>query len=100
MTTYSIQWTVEAEQTFHQNIEYLAKEWELNVLNQFLDRVDAVIENIATNPFLYPLHARGSDFRKCVVNERIILYYCILNDECVSLISFWNTYRDTRKLPF
>lgn len=35
-----INWTTESEKTFNQNLDYLSKEWDLLVLNDFLDRVE------------------------------------------------------------
>lgn len=77
--SYQLNWTSESEKTFNQNIEYLSKEWNLIVLNQFLDRVEEVLEKIRSNPKLYPLHRLKDKVHKCVVHERIILYYKIVN---------------------
>ena len=97
---YSVNWATEAEETFHQNIEYLLKKWNIQVLNQFLDRVDAVLQKIESNPFLYPLHESLNNIRKCVVNEHIILYYRVIDDVSIDLITFWNTHQNPDRLSF
>jgi plasmid stabilization system protein ParE len=79
--SYSVNWTSEAEETFDQNIGYLEKEWNSSVLNQFLDRVDEVIQKIKIDPFLYTLHQYSGTVRKCVINKRIIMFYRILDDK-------------------
>ena len=99
MIVYSISWSIEAEQTFNQNIEYLAKEWSNKVLNQFLDRVDEVLQKIENNPFLYPPHHSSISIRKCVINQRIVLYYRV-DKTFITLVSFWNTYKNPDKLNF
>jgi len=45
----------EAELTFR-NVDYLALEWNNKVMNQFLDRVDDIIQKIKQNPFSFPLY--------------------------------------------
>ncbi len=52
--SYRLNWTSESEKTFNQNLEYLSKEWNVVVLNQFLDRVEEVLEKVKSNPKLYP----------------------------------------------
>jgi len=47
-------WLPEAEFTFNENINFLARKWNLEVINNFLDRVDEVIDNITENPYVYP----------------------------------------------
>ncbi len=70
--SYNIEWKPEAEITFNENIEYLAREWTLEVINNFLDRVDEVINSIGENPFLYSTYKDYKDYkdvRKCPVTK-------------------------------
>jgi len=93
-----INWTAESERTFNQNLEYLAKEWDTVVLNNFLDRVEETLERIRSNPKLYPLHRPQESVHRCVIHERIILYYRIVDDQTIDLLTFWNTAQDPDKL--
>jgi plasmid stabilization system protein ParE len=93
-----INWTSESEKTFNQNLEYLSKEWDNVVMNRFLDRVEEVLAKIKSAPRLYPLHSPSENIHKCVVHERIILYYKVVDDEVIDLLTFWNTYQDPAKL--
>ncbi|RAV99280.1 type II toxin-antitoxin system RelE/ParE family toxin [Pseudochryseolinea flava] len=93
-----INWTAESERTFNQNIEFLAKEWDILVLNNFLDRVEEALEWIRANPKLYPLHSPKENVHRCVIHERIILYYRIVDDETIDLLTFWNTTQNPDKL--
>lgn len=52
----TLRWTLESKKTFEQNLEYLAKEWDNQVINNFLDRVEEVLEQIRSNPELYQQH--------------------------------------------
>lgn len=95
-----INWTAESERTFNENLDYLAKEWDAFVLNSFFDRVDEILELIRSNPELYPLHRPEENVHRCVVHERIMLYYRIVDDQTVDLLTFWNTTQDPDKLKF
>lgn len=93
-----INWTSESERTFQQNIDYLGKEWDYGVLMNFLDRVEEVLEHIRTNPQLFPLERPNENVHRCVIHERIVLYYRIVDDETIDLLTFWNTSQDPDKL--
>ena len=54
--SYAIIWTREAELIIAKNMEYLAKEWNKKVLNQFLGDVEGAIKKIKKNPHSYPLY--------------------------------------------
>jgi plasmid stabilization system protein ParE len=56
---FKLRWTSEAEKTFGQNLEYLSKEWSNAATNDFIDRVEEVLEKIKANPKLYPLRTIG-----------------------------------------
>ena len=43
---YSLRWTEEAKKSFNQNLEYLSDEWDNEVINNFLDRVDGILSQI------------------------------------------------------
>jgi len=96
--SWRINWTTESEITFNQNLEYLSKEWNSAVSNQFLDRVEEVLEGLKSNPRLYPVHRTSDRVYKCVIHERIVLYYKVVDDEVVDLLTFWNTYQNPNKL--
>jgi plasmid stabilization system protein ParE len=93
-----INWTLESEKTFIQNLEYLSEEWNTVVINDFIDRVEEVLANIKSNPKLYPSHRPEENVHKCVIHERITLYYRIVDDECIDLLTFWNTSQDPSQL--
>lgn len=93
-----LRWTSESKKTFNRNLEYLSEEWDNSVINNFLDRVEEVLEQIKNSPELYPLHRPADKIYKCVVHKRVILYYKIMDDKHIDLLTFWNTYQDPDKL--
>ena len=64
--SHSLRWTSEAKKTFNQNLEYLSEEWDNQVINNFLDRVEGVLTQLKANPEIYPLHRTHDNVYKCV----------------------------------
>ena len=96
--SYRLRWTPESKRTFNLNLDYLSRKWDKSVTNNFLDRVDEVLNLISENPLLYPVHRSDVNVHRCVINERIIVYYRIVDYENIDLITFWNTYRNPENL--
>ena len=94
---YPVIWLPEAEVTFKQNLDYLDDEWTSQVKVDFLIRVEKAIRLVSANPNLYPVYRKRDQIRKCVIHPRIALYFK-LKKEKIYLITFWNSYRDPRKL--
>ena len=61
-----LNWTSESEKTFNQNLDYLSKEWDLPVLNGFLDRVEEALEHI-------PLALVGVLHQQASLNLKLML---------------------------
>lgn len=86
----AINWTPEAERTFLQNLEYLTYRWN--------NKVDDSLQVIASNPKAFPPHNSTLNIHKCVVVPQITLYYRIVNDHTIDLLTFWNNYQSPDKL--
>jgi plasmid stabilization system protein ParE len=98
--SYEIWWTPQAVNSFNENLECLASDWGASVVNDFIDHVDSKINQITTNPLIYPLHRGHDQIHKCLVNKRILLFYRIVTDSQIDLLTFWNTYRNPADLNF
>lgn len=89
-------WSEDALLDYHQNIDYLLRDWSESVALQFVEEVEGVIELIQINPELYPL-TDYRDIRKALIRKQITLFYKIADDN-VFLIRFWNNYQDPSRL--
>ena len=49
-----IVWAAEAITDYHQNLDYLLKEWSEKVALEFMEEVEIVIHLIKSHPELYP----------------------------------------------
>ncbi len=91
-------WSDEAITDYHQNIDYLVKEWSEQVAVEFIEDVEIVIDLIKSHPELYPL-TDYQEIRKAVVRQQITLFYKVKN-KTIHLIRFWNNYQDPGGLKF
>lgn len=89
-------WTPEAKESFNANLDHLLKDWGNQVTSDFLNRVDEVVWRIQSNPLSYPAFVK--DVRRCVVVKQISLYYRIVSQEQIDLITFWNNHQDPERL--
>lgn len=94
---YPVIWLSEAEITFKQNLEYLKAEWPESVRAEFISRVEKTIKVISESPGQYPFYRKNDQVRKCVLHQRITLYFKVKNEK-IYLITFWNSYRDPKKV--
>lgn len=96
--SFIIKWSDKAKTSFNENIDYLREDWNEQVLIDFLDRVDEVLNKIEYDPLLYPLYKHIQNIHKCVVSGQITLYYQISDEKNIDLIVFWNVYQNPKKL--
>ena len=77
---------------------FLKAEWGLQVVVDFMERVEEIAFVLSQNPKVYPYHKNSNLIRRCVVNKHISLFYLIESDSHVGLITFWNNHQDPKKL--
>ena len=90
-------WSPRALETFGKNLESLEAEWNDQVIENFLDATDYILNIIANAPKGYPIIHKKKRIRKCNVVKQLSLIYRIKNSR-VELISFFNNYQDPSKL--
>ena len=89
-------WTPEAKESFDLNVDFLLRDWGVQVTSDFMDRVDEVVLKIQSNPQLYPPITQ--DIHRCVVVKQISLYYRVVSSQQVDLLVFWNNFKDPETL--
>ncbi len=93
----TIIWTEPALKDYHDNIDYLLREWSEKVAIEFIDDVDNVLFKLKTGNVKY----RISDYkgvRVCVIRKQVTLYYCDDKPNTVELLRFWNNHVDKKNL--
>lgn len=83
--------------TFSEELEiavtYLSENWSNTVKVDFLVALAEKIERIETMPEMYPVSLKNLGIHRCLVNNRIALYYRIKEDR-VEMLSIRSTRRD------
>jgi hypothetical protein len=75
---YKVFWTVEAEETFIQNILYLEYNWTDSIIENFISKTEEAINSIRINPLLYPFVNKKKGIHKCLIVKQVSLYYEVI----------------------
>ncbi|QRR03105.1 type II toxin-antitoxin system RelE/ParE family toxin [Dyadobacter sandarakinus] len=59
----------------------------------FLARLTGQIDLISRMPYLYRVSAKQPNVRECILNKHTIIYYQVVNDEKVVILTIRNTRR-------
>ena len=74
--------------------EYLALHWSQKTKMEFLLSLHERITLIGRMPYLYRCTQTGKDIRESVLNKHTIIYYKIVNEKFISILTIRNTSRD------
>ena len=96
-----IKWSHEAVKTFDDNINYLIREWSENEIRNFIKQTNLRIASIELNPKLYRRSEKHPRIRRVSINKNITLFYQYYpTKKEVTLLIFWNTHQDPKKLKY
>ncbi|WKN40740.1 type II toxin-antitoxin system RelE/ParE family toxin [Tunicatimonas pelagia] len=90
---YTVIWSVEAETTYANLLNFLEERWSDRQINRFIERSEEVIRFIGNNPLMYPC-SKTREIHRAVISKQTSLYYYITG-EVVVLLSF----EDNRQNP-
>ena len=90
-------WNELAKIDYHDNIDYLLKEWTIDEAKIFIDEVEEVLFNLKKGTVDYS-DAGYKDIKMCVVRKQITLYYKDLDENKIELLRFWNNYQDKKNI--
>jgi len=92
-------WSPLSEDDFEKILNYLESEWDMNVVVKFIDLVDALLIQIASNPRQYPLIHKKYNIRKCVITKHNTLYYRNRRRH-IELLRIYDNRQDPENLKF
>jgi plasmid stabilization system protein ParE len=95
----TIIWSPLAEKDFTNILLYLQEHWNEDVLENFIDITDELIEQIILNPKQFPIIHKTKKIRKCVLTKHNTLFYRIGN-ESVVIMRIYDNRQDPKKLKF
>lgn len=70
----------EAEEQLQNLLEYLDNFWSSKVCDNFIEKFERALQNIAWSPLAYPLSDKLPGLHKCVVTRQTSIYYMIEGD--------------------
>ncbi|MDR6807694.1 addiction module RelE/StbE family toxin [Dyadobacter sp. BE34] len=74
--------------------EYLEQNWSAKVKMDFLIGITDKMEAISEMPHMCRESANQPGVRECVVNKHIIIYYRIVDNRLINVLSIRNTRRN------
>jgi plasmid stabilization system protein ParE len=92
-------WSPQSESDLLQILDYLHKNWELNVLIKFIDIIDELINQITLNPRQFPVIQKRKKIRKCVITKHNSLFYRE-RKEFIDILRIFDSRQDPHKLRF
>jgi len=94
-----IKWTDRAEETFAENIEYLANKWTDKEVDNFIEQTDYVIDNISKNPLMYIATNKRKNTRRALIGSVISLFYRVQKRKNrIELLLFWNNWKNPKNI--
>ena len=92
-------WSPLSESDFAKILEYLNKNWDEKVTNQFVDLTENILKQISINPKQFPVIHKKEKIRKCVLTKHNTLFYRD-NKTQVDILRIYDTRQDPNTLTF
>jgi plasmid stabilization system protein ParE len=92
-------WSPLSESDFAKILEYLNKNWDEKVTNQFVDLTENILKQISINPKQFPVIHKKEKIRKCVLTKHNALFYRD-NKTQVDILRIYDTRQDPNTLTF
>ena len=89
-----IEWTANALEDYQQVVDYLLKEWPLNIAADFVDNLEKRVHNLTSFPNIGIASLKDPSIRSIVITKHNKLYYRTSPDKIEILDIF-----DTRQSP-
>ncbi len=93
---YKIEWTENAKQDLKEIIEYLVEEWSVDVAENFVDKLDSMLELLENSPFIGTASNKKRGVRQILITRHNRLFYRISGDKII-LLDFFDTRQDPSK---
>ena len=91
-------WTLKAEETFDEVIDYLENNWGEREIENLVNSTNRVIELISNHPKMYRKTNRENIHEALVTPHNLLIYKIYANR--IDLLMFWDTRQSPRKKKF
>lgn len=93
----NVVWSPLSEKDLELLLDYLHTAWNEQIVHQFLDELDILINQIAKNPQQFPLAHKKKKVRKCVISKQNSLFYRETKDQ-IEILRLFDTRQHPQKL--
>ena len=94
-------WSFKALQTYFTIVDYLKNEWGDNIAENFIIKVEKVIDEIRQNPYMFEASKKYKNVRKGFLDKHNLLFYRVKpRKEIIELLIFWDTRQDDKKIRY
>jgi plasmid stabilization system protein ParE len=96
-----ITWSSRALKTYFKVADYLEKEWGNDVVVDFTDKVERVINNIKEQPNMFASSKHYKHVRKGFITEHNTIFYRVKpRKKEIELLVFWDNRQDDKKSKY
>ncbi len=92
-------WSSFADQDFAEILLYLSHKWGFKVVEQFINHTENVVQQIVSNPYMFPVVKSSIQVRKAVLSSHNSLYYRV-SDCRIEILRIYDTRQHPGKLKF
>ncbi len=83
-----INWSEEAIATFSDCLEYLAKDWGEKVVEEYVEKTNEVVKQIAVYPYMFKKYNMYNIREALITKQNILIYKISLKALCVEITFF------------
>ncbi len=83
-------------ESLDETTRFIEEQWNQDVVNSFLDRLDFRIDQLKKNPRIAPKYKR-TNFRQLRIHPLVTLYY-LIEEDFISLVLVWANKQDPKEL--
>lgn len=92
-------WSPHSEIDLENTLAYLQKNWNDQVVINFLDNIENLIEQIAKNPKQFPLVNKKRKVRRCVITKHNTIFYRV-HKGSVELLRIFDNRQNPQKRKY
>lgn len=96
-STYKIVWSDHSLQELKETFEYIELNWTEKELSKLANEINKIINLISLNPYLFPV-SQSSNVHRTVILKLNTIYYRIVNDDTVEILSFFSNRQNPKSL--
>ena len=96
---YKEQWSEQALLDFDNIITYLKNEWSDKVAENFIGKLEEVIDYLKTRPEIFQVIDERPEIRRVVITKHNSLYFKITG-KIIYIVTIFDTRQDEEKLKF